>query len=297
MVITPGIPNLPYVMKDGMKHFTLVAEPVTQQLLPGLYMNGWGYNGNIPGPTIQVFHGDRVNIRVYNKLPEPTSVHWHGLDVPNVMDGVPEVEPSPRIDPNHYFDYQFKITNPPGSHMYHTHYHTAKQEMMGLGGTFIILEPPQKQSVVQRDYFIMLQEFAVIGLKEGTLVPGTYNLDPMSHDLNFFTINGRCFPYTLPLFVNKGENIRIRIGNLGMNAHPIHLHGHQFKVTATDGNSFTESNQYLKNTILVGAGETYDTQFFTNNPGVWPLHCHIPHHISNNSTTNTGGMFTTVVYK
>ncbi|MDP5275521.1 multicopper oxidase family protein [Chengkuizengella axinellae] len=296
MVITQGIPNLPYVLKDGIKYFNLIAEPVTNPLLSDIYMRGWGYNGTIPGPTIQVYQGDIVNIRVYNKLAEPTSVHWHGLDLPNVMDGVPEVEPSPKIEPNQYFDYRYKIINPPGTHLYHTHYHTAKQEMMGMGGAFIILEPPQKQTHIQRDYFVLLQEFALTGLSKGTLPAGTYNVNPMSHDLNFFTMNGRCFPFTEHLLVERGENIRIRLGNLGMNAHPIHLHGHQFIVTATDGNSFSENNQYVKNNILVAPGETYDIEFYTNNPGIWPFHCHIPHHLTNNFTVNTGGMFSTVSY-
>ena len=131
MVITPNIPDLPYRLHNGVKYFELVAEPVKREILPGLYINGWGYNGSIPGPTIQVYSGDCVNIRVINHLPEATSVHWHGLDVPNVMDGVPEIEPSPKIEPGEYFDYRFKVINPPGTHMYHTHFNASVQQMMG----------------------------------------------------------------------------------------------------------------------------------------------------------------------
>ena len=139
MVNTPDVPDLPFKLKNGVKYFELIAEPVKREILPGFYINGWGYNGSIPGPTIQVNTGDYVNIRVINHLPEATSVHWHGLDVPNMMDGVPEIEPSPKIEPNGYFDYNFKITNPPGTHMYHTHFNTPVQQMMELGGAFIIL--------------------------------------------------------------------------------------------------------------------------------------------------------------
>lgn len=297
MVVTPDITNLTYVVKKGIKYFELVAEPVQRELLPGLFIRGWGYNGSIPGPTIQVYPGDYVNIRVYNKLPESTSVHWHGLDVPNIMDGVPDVEPSPKIGPNCYFDYQFRITNSPGTHMYHTHHNSSKQEMMGLGGAFIILEPYEQHSHIQRDYFIMLEEFYLKGLNMGEVKPGVYDIDPMAHEFNFFTMNGRSFPYTTPLSVNAGENVRIRLGNIAMNAHPIHIHGHQFFVTASDGNSIPRYSQLVKNTINVATGETWDIMFKSNNPGIWPFHCHIPHHMSNNGAKSSGGMFTTILYK
>lgn len=294
MIITPDIPNLPYITRNGVKHFELIAEPVKRELLPGLFINAWGYNGVTPGPTIIVFPGDYIYIRVHNKLSEPTSVHWHGLDVPNVMDGVPEAEPSPKINPGSYFDYHFKIVNPPGTHMYHTHFHSVKQEMMGLGGAFIIADPNEIK--IQRDYFIMLQEFHLKGLKSGEIKPGTYEIDPMSHMLNFFTMNGRCFPYNSPLQVRYGDHVRIRLGNLMMNAHPIHIHGHQFAVTATDGNSLAPQIRYLKNTILVGTGETYDVELQAHNPGTWVFHCHIPHHMANNFTEELGGMVTTIKY-
>ena len=295
MVITPDLINLPYKMINDIKYFELVAEPVKRQLLPGLFINAWGYNGTTPGPTIQVYPGDYVNIRVYNKLPEATSVHWHGLDVPNMMDGVPEVEPSPRIEQGEYFDYHFRITNPPGTHMYHTHINTSIQEMMGLGGALIILEPyPVK---IQRDYFIMLQEFHVKDLKIGEIRNGTFDIDPMSHDFNFFTMNGRCFPYVSPLEVKYGEHIRIRLGNIMHDAHPIHIHGHQFYVTATDGNAIPISNWLKKNTVNVASGEVFDIEFTSNNPGIWPFHCHIPHHMTNNMAMPMGGMTTKIVYE
>ncbi|MEF3309479.1 multicopper oxidase domain-containing protein [Paenibacillus sp. GYB004] len=262
-----------------------------------MFINGWGYNGSIPGPTIRVLTGDYVNIRVINRLPEPTSVHWHGLDVPNRMDGVPDVEPSPKIDPGTYFDYRFRIINQSGTHMYHTHFQTVKQEMMGMGGALIIEEAVEREAKHQRDYFIMLQEFHVKGLGKGDIKAGTFEIDPLNDMFNFFTMNGRCFPYTTPLPVTFGHNVKIRLGNIGMNAHPIHIHGHQFAVCASDGNNIPFANRILKNTISVSSGETYDIKFVSNNPGVWPFHCHIPHHMSNNFTDPAGGMFTTIVYK
>ena len=296
MVITPDVTNLPFIVKKGIKYFELTAEHVQRELLPGFLINGLGYNGSIPGPTIQVYPGEYVNIRVYNKLLEPTSIHWHGLDVPNVMDGVTGVEPSPKIEPNSYFDYKFRITNPPGTHMYHSHFNS-EQEMLGLGGAFIILDPYESLCNIQRDYFIMLQEFHVKGLKMGEVKPGVYDIDPMSHDFNFFTMNGRCFPYTTPLKVQRGENVRVRLGNIVMEAHPIHIHGHQFLITASDGNIIPYYNQLKKNTINVASGETWDIIFKTDNPGIWPFHCHIPHHMTNNMSKSMGGMFTTIIYE
>lgn len=297
LVISPDINNLSYVVKKGVKHFELTAEPVKREILPGIYINGWGYNGTIPGPSILVYPGDIVNIRVHNKLPEDTSIHWHGLDIPNNMDGVPDVEPSPKIEPGKYFDYHFRIKNPPGTHMYHTHMNSSKQEMMGLGGAFIILDPFENPSSIQHDYFYMVQEFKLIGLKMGEVKPGVYDIDPHSHEFNFFTMNGRCFPYVTPMETAMGHNVRIRLGNIVHDVHSMHIHGHQFFVTASDGNSIPPKNQLIKNTISVATGETWDIIFKSNNPGIWPFHCHIPHHMANNMTKPAGGMFTTIVYK
>lgn len=292
--MTPGIEDLSFTLRNGIKYFELVAEPVKQEILPGIFIKGWGYNGSIPGPTIKVCPGDYVNIRVYNCLPEPTSVHWHGLDVPVVMDGVPDVQPSPLIEPNHYFDYHFEIVNPPGTHMYHSHHNTAKQEMMGLAGGFIILD---KDNSNIRDYFLIVQEFAVKGLKHGEIEEGYFEIDPLNDRASFFTINGRSFPYTLPLYTSLGDIVRVRFANPSAMEHPMHLHGHQFYVTALDGNSIREGCQLLRNTIPVASGETADIEFLSNNPGIWPLHCHIPHHMANNHTKETGGMITTVIYR
>lgn len=295
MVITPDLPSLPYTIDKGIKYFELIAEPVKQEILPNLYINAWGYNGTTPGPTILVYPGDYVNIRVYNRLPEATSIHWHGLEIPNAMDGVPDVEPSPEIEPGKYFDYHFRITNPPGTHMYHTHFNSAMQQMMGLGGAFIILDPVEYG--IQYDFFYMLQEFVVKGLNNGEVKPGAYDIDPMSHDFNFFTMNGRCFPFTTPMKICYGSTVRIRLGNIVHDAHPIHIHGHQFTVTATDGNTIHTSNGLLKNTINVASGETFDVVFKAYNPGTWPFHCHIPHHMTNNMQKQLGGMFTVFTYQ
>jgi FtsP/CotA-like multicopper oxidase with cupredoxin domain len=142
----------------------------------------------------------------------------------------------------------------------------------------------------------MLGEFKVMGLEQGEVKSSTYDLDPMSDDFNFFTMNGRCFPFTTPMEVKKNDRFRVRFANFMNDAHPMHIHGHQFEITASDGNQIQQQNRMLKNTINVASGETWDTVFLADNPGTWPYHCHIPHHMSNNMAEGTGGMFTTIVY-
>lgn len=295
MVFSPDLNILQHNEIRGVKYFELTAQEVRQEILPKVFMKAWGYNGSTPGPTIIVYPGDYVNIRVNNQLSVPTSVHWHGLDVPNQVDGVSEAEPSPAIEPGGSYDYRFHITNPPGTHMYHAHVMSHMQQMMGLQGGFIILN--QYGDISDRDYFIMLQEFKLKELPPMVVKPGEYELDPMAHDFNFFTINGKCFPYVTPLEVIFGEQVRIRLANAMEDAHPMHLHGHQFEITAADGNPIPKHNTIKKNTLNAASGETWDIEFTAGNPGVWPFHCHIPHHMTNNMTEETGGMFTTIHYK
>lgn len=297
MVSTPNLKNLEFIYKDGAKLFELFAEPVKQEILPGLFINTWGYNGSTPGPTIIVNTGDNVILRVHNKLNEPTSIHWHGLIVPNSMDGVPEIEPTPYIQPGEYFDYNFKIVNPEGTYMYHSHVNSIKQNFMGLMGSFIIENSKPKSTFkVDRDYSLLLQEWSVKDIPVGTLPKGTFDLDPMNDKFNFFTINGKCFPFTEPLKCNYKDYIRVRFGNILMNHHPMHLHGHQFTVISSDGFPINKDMRIKKNTILVASGETWDILIYADNPGTWPLHCHMPHHMANNMTPNLGGMTTTLQY-
>lgn len=294
MITAPDLPILPCRIDGGVKLFELTAEPVIRELLPGIWMEGWGYNGCIPGPLIIVRTGDDVIIRVRNRLPAPTSVHWHGLDVPNTMDGVPGIEPTPYIQPGASYDYRFQIANPPGTHMYHSHVDVVRQNMLGLGGMLVIMDP--KESGIASDYVYMLQAFRLAGLAKGELRPGRYRLDPLSDGFNFYTMNGRCFPYVTPMSAAYGDRVRIRLGSIGMNAHPIHLHGHQFRLSAMDGNRLASANQPLLSTISVASGETRDIEFLADNPGRWPFHCHIPHHSANNFTPEAGGMFTVIQY-
>lgn len=224
-------------------------------------------------------------------------MHWHGLEVPNIMDGVPPIEPSPYIEPGEYFDYTFTISNPPGTYMYHSHVNVSVQDNAGLLGGLIVEDPRMQNRKKYKDYLCLLQEWAIGALPWGNLTKGTYDLTFVKPEFNFFTINGKCYPDTKPLPVEYGDTVRVRFGNIQMNHHPMHLHGHQFRVVGADGFPIARDTQIYKNTILVASGETWDIRFLANNEGIWPFHCHMPHHVTNNGAPPVGGMFTTVNYQ
>lgn len=310
-VVSPNVPNAKYTVEEGVKVFKLNAEEVKQEVSKGVFMKAWGYNGSTPGPTIVVKEGDKIRVIVTNKLDEPTSVHWHGLIVPNKMDGVPAVEDSPSIQPGESFAYEFTVKQV-GTFMYHSHVNVEKQEMMGLAGMFVSLPETQEQDQdqkVDRDYTLMTQEWKLEepGSEKGMMMSpddfgsgkmpaGTYEVNPEAMMWNLFTLNGKQFPDTAPLKVKKGERVRIRLGNISMESHPIHLHGQNATVVAKDGVPLPKSAQYQVNTVNIAPGETYDIEFIADNPGAWPLHCHLPHHTAGKNGQE-GGMFTTVQYK
>lgn len=272
-VVTPNGSTLPWKMEDGFKAFHLVAEPVEREFAPGLVVNCWGYNGQSPGPTIEAQEGDRVRIYVTNRLPEPTSVHWHGVLLPNGMDGVAGLNQKP-IPPGETFKYEFRLRQH-GTQMYHPHFDEMVQMAMGMMGFFIIHPREREEPPVDRDFAIMLSEWFV--------KPGSATPDPtVMSDFNLLTFNSRVFPGTEPLVVRRGQRVRIRIGNLSsMDAHPIHLHGYSFRVTGTDGGQTPRSAQMPETTVMVPVGTTRDIQFVADAPGDWALHCHITHHIMN----------------
>ena len=269
-VVTPNGATLPWKMVDGVKEFHLVAEPVKREFAPGMVINCWGYNGLTPGPTIEAVEGDRVRLLVTNHLPESTSMHWHGIILPNGMDGVGGLN-QPHIEPGETYAYEFTLRQH-GTHMYHPHSDEMVQMAMGMEGFFVI--HPRHAPRVDRDFCIFLQEWFV--------APGTYtpNASVMT-DFNLFTFNSRIFPGTEPLVVRQNQRIRIRFANLSMDSHPIHLHGHQFKITGTEGGSIPPSAQWPADTVNVPPGSTRDVELVADNPGDWALHCHKNHHVMN----------------
>lgn len=271
-VITPNIKTLPYKIENNVKVFHLIAEPIKQQFSEGLVVNAWGYNGSTPGPTIEAYEGDRVRILVTNKLLEPTTIHWHGLIVPNSEDGVTGLN-QPPIEPGETYTYEFTLRQH-GTYMYHPHFDEMTQIGMGMMGFFIIHPKEPEFPPIDRDFAIFLHEWYI---PAGASTP-----DPMvMTDFNYSTFNGHVFPATKPLVVKKGERVRIRFANLSMDNHPIHLHGYAFTVVASGGWRLPKTAQYLGSTIDVVVGNTNDIEFIADAPGDWALHCHKTHHLMN----------------
>jgi FtsP/CotA-like multicopper oxidase with cupredoxin domain len=269
-VETPGVPSLPFTMDHGVKVFHLVAEPVKRELAPGMILNAWGYNGSTPGPTIEATEGDRVRILVTNHLPERTSVHWHGVILPNGMDGVSGLN-QPHIEPGETYAYEFTLKQH-GTQMYHPHSDEMTQMAMGMMGFFII--HPKTPEKVDRDFAIFLHEWAV---PPGGATPNPFVMT----DFNLFSLNGKIYPGTPPLVVRTGQRVRIRLANLSMDNHPIHIHGINFRITGTDGGPIPPSAQWPETTVDVPPGTTRDIELVANNPGDWAMHCHKSHHTMN----------------
>lgn len=272
-VIVPNGSKLPWRSVDGVKVFHLIAEEFEHEFAPGLKAKVWGYNGQLPGPTIEVVEGDKVRIYVTNKLPEPTSVHWHGVLLPNGMDGVSGLNQAP-IEPGDTFKYEFTLKQH-GTHMYHSHFDEMTQIGIGTTGLFIIHPRQAGQPRIDRDFALMLGEWKI--------KPGTSRPDPIEMvEFNLLTFNGKAFPATESLVVRKGERVKVRVANLSaMSHHPIHLHGYQFKITETDGGQIPESAQQPETTVLTPVGTTRSFEFVADEPGDWALHCHMTHHTMN----------------
>ncbi|WP_434379954.1 multicopper oxidase family protein [Melittangium boletus] len=273
-VVVPNGSKLPWKLVDGVKVFHLVAEEVEHTFAPGLQARCWGYNGRVHGPLIEAVEGDRVRFYVTNRLPAPTTVHWHGLLLPNGMDGVGGLNQR-AIAPGETFQYEFTLRQS-GTLMYHSHHDEMTQIALGMVGLFIVhpREAPRGPRV-DRDFAFMLHEWK--------LDPGAKRPNPNEMtEFNLLTLNGKAFPGTAPMVVRTGQRVRIRLGNLGpMDHHPIHLHGYQFRITETDGGRVPESAQWRDTTVLVPVGSTRTVEFVADVPGDWAMHCHMTHHVMN----------------
>ncbi len=271
-VVTLNGWTLPWRMNKGVKEFHLVAEPVLREIAPGMKAHLWGYNGQSPGPTIEVVEGDKVRIFVTNRLPEITSIHWHGQRLPNGMDGVSGLN-QPPIPPGKTFMYEFEAKRP-GTFMYHPHADEMVQMAMGMMGSWVTHPKNPKFMAVDRDFVFLLSSYDI--------EPGSYT-PRIAEMLNFnlWAFNSRVFPGIDPLVVRKNDRVRIRAGNLTMTNHPIHLHGHEFEVTGTDGGWVPKTARWPEVTTDIAVGQMRAIEFIANEPGDWAFHCHKSHHTMN----------------
>jgi FtsP/CotA-like multicopper oxidase with cupredoxin domain len=270
-------------IERGVKVFDLEASVIRWTILPGIAVEAYAFNRQVPGPRIHVTEGERVRINVTNSLPEPTTVHWHGLILPNAMDGPAEITQRP-IAPGETFTYEF-TTEQAGTYFYHTHAHVDRQQGLGLYGALII-DPrePNVEARADAEYVIQLQEWLYrAGL--------TYPAMPMEGALpNYFTINGKAYPATDTLHLKLGQTIKLRfIGSNNIFIHPMHVHGGPFTVVARDGETLPPQARFDADTVNVGPGQRYDVVWRARKSGKWLVHCHIGHHTTNNNTETDGG--------
>ena len=272
-VITPNGSTLPFKVLGGIKIFHLIAEEVDHEFAPGLRARCWGFNGQVHGPTIEAVEGDQMRIYVTNKLPENTSIHWHGLLVPSGMDGVAGLSQK-NIEPGETYKYEFKLRQH-GTYMYHSHSDDMTQIALGMMGMLVIHPRTPIGPRPDRDFVLLSSEWRI---DVGTMRPNPIEMT----DFNVLTFNARAFPGTAPLIAKYGDRVRIRFGNLSpMEHHPIHLHGYYWKITEMDGLPVPESAQQPGNTVLVAVGQTRAVEFVADNPGDWAMHCHMTHHTMN----------------
>ena len=273
-VVTLNGWTLPWRMNQGVKEFHLVAEPVVREMAPGFNAKLWGYNGQSPGPTIEVVEGDRVRIFVSNKLPEPTTVHWHGQRLPNGMDGVSGLT-QPPIAPGKTFVYEFTARRP-GTFMYHPHADEMVQMAMGMMGLWITHPKTAHPDIdgVDRDFCFLLNSYDI---EPGSAMPKVMTMV----DFNLWSWNSRIFPGIDPLVVRHMDKVRLRVGNLTMTNHPIHIHGHEFFVTGTDGGPTPRAARWPEVTVDVAVGQMRQMEFVADEPSDWAFHCHKSHHTMN----------------
>ena len=271
-VVTLNGWTLPWRMNGDWKEFHLVAEPVVREFAPGMKAHLWGYNGQSPGPTIEAVEGDKVRIFVTNKLPEHTTIHWHGMLLPNGMDGVGGLT-QPHIKPGKTFVYEF-VLKKSGTFMYHPHADEMVQMAMGMMGFFVIHPRDPQFMRVDRDFVFLLSSYLI---DPGAYLPKVTEMT----DFNLWTFNTRVFPGIDHLVVRQGDRVRVRIGNLTMTNHPIHMHGYHFSVTCTDGGWVPESARWPETSIDVPVGAMRAYEFVADVPGDWALHCHKSHHTMN----------------
>ncbi|HEY7995151.1 MAG TPA: multicopper oxidase domain-containing protein [Candidatus Eremiobacteraceae bacterium] len=273
------LPALPAVTAGHLKTIRLIAEVKPWTVAPGITVNAWTYNGTVPGPTIHVRQGDRIRVLFTNHLPEPTTIHWHGLNVPADMDGVPGMSQA-AVQPGQTFVYEFTATDP-GTYIYHTHYDDLFQLDSGLYGAFVVDPAKPAKDRYDRDYLMLVSSWRIHSSSE-----------------NYFSIDGKSYPLTKPFLVRKGDRVRLRTIDIsGTEFHTMHLHGHRFQIVAIDGQDVVPAQRQNMVTVTIGPGETRDLAFTANaQPGTWMVHCHVADHMMNGGV-GPGGLITSIQYE
>jgi len=279
---TQGAQPLDYTLDGDIKVFELTARPHLWNILPDVQTVIWAYNGQLPGPLIRVTEGDRVRVVLRNELPEPTTIHFHGQTLPIQQDGVPGIS-QPLIQPGETHTYEF-TASPSGTFWYHSHYHEDFQVMLGLYAPFIVDPLVQTEPVPDVDAILMLGERRIMGGETFAAMP------MMGMEPNYFTINGKAFPSTPPIYVTQGQRVRLRLIGTGQFIHPMHIHGYRFQVVAIDGSPVPQAARQWMDTIQVAPGQRFDIELVADQVGAWMIQCHIPHHTTNNFRIGMGGL-------
>jgi FtsP/CotA-like multicopper oxidase with cupredoxin domain len=268
-------------VEGNVKVYELEALVTRWNILPSVRVAAYAFNGQVPGPRIRITEGDRVRLVVRNSLPEPTTVHWHGLILPNAMDGPAKITQAP-IAPGASFTYEF-TAHQAGTFFYHSHNNPDRQQGLGLYGALII-DPRQPGPLhYDQELVVQLQEWLH---KDGYTFPAM-PMDGMQP--NFFTINGKAYPSTETVRMRVGQRLLVRfIGSQSGFIHPMHIHGGPFTIIATDGVLVPEGARVTKDTLNIGPGERYDVIWEAHEPGKWLLHCHINHHTTNDNREDEG---------
>ncbi len=286
-----------------VREFQLVAKEADWEIAPGVVVPAITYNGQVPGPLIRVMEGDTIRVIIKNELKQATSIHWHGLHVPNKMDGVPPFT-QPPIEPGQTFTYEFMASHA-GTFMYHSHLNAVEQIDRGLYGPLIIDPAKTLPTRFDKEFIMVLSAWNTNTMpstehkmSSGETMPGQKAEGgmAMAMDYNYFTINGKAFPAAPAWSVKEGDLVRVRLVNISNLAHPMHLHGHDFTVVAKDGEPIRPELQPTMNTLSIAAGETYDIVFRMDNPGVWVFHCHELHHTENDGV-EPGGLMQVIQYE
>ena len=261
----------PTILPDGTKQFDLWTFPVKWEVSKGQFVDAMSFNEQVPGPEIRVRQGDTVRFVLQNQLDEPTTLHFHGVTVPNEFDGVPFVTQDP-IMPGRSWTYTFPIVDPPGFYVYHSHFNSTEQVGRGLYGALMVL--PEKGSWSYPSF--TTDDAGHLRAGPPATVDQEYTMFLGDGPLGY-TLNGKSFPATAPLVADRGDWVLLHLANDGSMLHPMHLHGYHFEVVAQDG--FPLDQPYLADTLVVAPGQRFDVLVHAKYPGAWAFHCHILPHV------------------